>query len=95
MKSLNYMVLMGYKRGELLQVQNSSAQILQDIRKTSHVLSKEQLFYSEQRGIPSKEVVEAMVQGFCMQVIHVLPYEFASEVSHMMGLKMEDALRTM
>ena len=86
---------MSYMPGELLQVQNSSAQIQQDIRKTSNILSKEQLFYSEQRGIPSKEVVAAVVQAFCMQVIHVLPYEFASEVSHIIGLKMEDTLRTM
>jgi Fe-S cluster assembly protein SufB len=73
-----------------IDVANSSAQVEHEA--STSKISDEQLFYFQQRGIPTEEAVSAIVSGFCKDVFNVLPGEFAEESRRLLGIKLENSV---
>lgn len=73
-----------------IDVANPRAQVEHEAS-TSRI-SEEQLFYFQQRGIPTEEAVSAIVSGFCSDVFNVLPGEFAEESRRLLGIKLENSV---
>jgi len=59
---------------------------------TTSKIGEDQLFYFQQRGISPEDAVGAIISGFCREVFNELPLEFASEVNHLMSLKLEGSV---
>jgi Fe-S cluster assembly protein SufB len=55
-------------------------------------ISEEQLFYFEQRGISREVAISTLVSGFCKDVFHQLPGEFAAEARQLLTLKLENSV---
>jgi Fe-S cluster assembly protein SufB len=55
-------------------------------------ISEDQLFYCRQRGMDTEDAVSMIVNGFCKQVIHQLPMEFAVEAQNLLGLSLEGSV---
>ena len=51
-----------------------------------------QLFYCMQRGLRPEEALPMIINGFCKQVFHQLPMEFAAEVQQLLELSLEDSV---
>ena len=52
-------------------------------------ISEEQLFYLMQRGISLDQSISLLINGFCKDVVTMLPMEFASEADKLLSLKLE------
>ncbi len=59
---------------------------------STSTLSEDQLFYLRSRGIPQEEAIGAIVNGFCKDVLAVLPLEFAAEAHKLLALKLENSV---
>jgi Fe-S cluster assembly protein SufB len=70
-----------------LDIGNSTA-IVEHEAKISKV-SEEQLFYLMQRGIGVEQAVGLLINGFCKDVVTMLPMEFATEADKLLSLKLE------
>jgi len=55
-------------------------------------ISADQLFYLQSRGIGFEQAVSMMVSGFCRDVFHQLPLEFAAEADKLLALKLEGSV---
>ncbi len=55
-------------------------------------LSEDQLAYLRSRGIRQEDAVGAIVNGFCKEVLEVLPLEFAAEARKLLSLKLENSV---
>lgn len=53
---------------------------------TTSKISEEQLFYCNQRGIPTEEAVGLIVNGYAKDVINKLPMEFAVEAQKLLNV---------
>ena len=56
------------------------------------LISEDQLFYFESRGISRENAIEAVISGFCKEVFKQLPMEFAVEAQKLLTLKLEDSV---
>ena len=56
---------------------------------TTSKISEEQLFYCNQRGIPTEEAVGLIVNGYAKDVINKLPMEFAVEAQNLLNVSLE------
>lgn len=56
---------------------------------TTSKISEEQLFYCNQRGIPTEEAVGLIVNGYVKDVINKLPMEFAVEAQKLLNVSLE------
>jgi hypothetical protein len=70
-----------------LDIWNSTS-IVEHEAKISKV-SEEQLFYLTQRGISVEQAVSLLINGFCKDVVNMLPMEFATEADKLLSLKLE------
>ena len=70
-----------------LDIWNSSS-IVEHEAKISKV-SEEQLFYLTQRGISIEQAIGLLINGFCKDVVNMLPMEFATEADKLLSLKLE------
>jgi Fe-S cluster assembly protein SufB len=70
-----------------LDIGNSTA-IVEHEAKISKV-SEEQLFYLMQRGIGVEQAIGLLINGFCKDVVTMLPMEFATEADKLLSLKLE------
>jgi Fe-S cluster assembly protein SufB len=52
-------------------------------------VSEEQLFYLMQRGINVEQSLSLLINGFCKDVVTMLPMEFATEADKLLSLKLE------
>jgi Fe-S cluster assembly protein SufB len=52
-------------------------------------ISEEQLFYLMQRGISLDQSISLLINGFCKDVVTMLPMEFATEADKLLSLKLE------
>ena len=52
-------------------------------------LSQEQMLMLESRGLSQAEAVSLILEGFCRDVISLLPLEFAQEAAKLLSLKLE------
>ncbi len=87
-------LLLGDKCGAhtfpLIEVRNSTA-VMEHEASTSKI-GEDQIFYCQQRGIPAEAAVSMIVNGFCKEVFHELPMEFAVEAQKLLGVSLEGSV---
>ena len=59
---------------------------------TTSKISEEQLFYCNQRGIPTENAVDLIVKGYAKDVINKLPMEFAVEAQKLLSVSLEGSV---
>lgn len=59
---------------------------------TTSKISEEQLFYCNQRGIPTEDAIGLIVNGYAKDVINKLPMEFAVEAQKLLSVSLEQAV---
>jgi len=69
-----------------LDIGNSTAIVEHEA--TISKISEEQLFYLMQRGIGAEQALSLLVNGFCKEVVTMLPMEFAMEADKLLSLKL-------
>lgn len=73
-----------------IEVKNPSA-IVEHEASTSKI-GADQIFYCNQRGIPTEDAVNMIVSGFCKEVFRELPMEFAVEAQKLLGVSLEGSV---
>ncbi len=56
---------------------------------TTSKISEDQLFYCNQRGIPTEAAVDLIVNGYAKEVLNKLPMEFAVEAQKLLSVSLE------
>ena len=56
---------------------------------TTSKISEDQLFYCNQRGIPTEAAVDLIVNGYAKDVLNKLPMEFAVEAQKLLSVSLE------
>lgn len=59
---------------------------------TTSKISEDQLFYCNQRGIPTEEAVALIVNGYAKEVMNKLPMEFAVEAQKLLAITLEGSV---
>ncbi len=57
---------------------------------TTSKISEDQLFYCNQRGIPTEEAIGLIVNGYAKEVLNKLPMEFAVEAQRLLSVSLEN-----
>lgn len=73
-----------------IETKNPSAHLEHEA--TTSKVSDDQLFYCRARGIPEEEAIGLIVNGFCRDVLQVLPMEFAVEAQKLISLSLEGSV---
>ncbi|MBK8270214.1 MAG: Fe-S cluster assembly protein SufB [Planctomycetes bacterium] len=73
-----------------IEVKNSTAHMEHEA--TTSKIGEDQLFYCNQRGIPTEEAVGLIVNGFCKEVFRELPMEFAVEAQKLLEVSLEGSV---
>jgi Fe-S cluster assembly protein SufB len=59
---------------------------------TTTRIGEDQIFYCNQRGISTEDAVSMIVNGFCKEVFHELPMEFAVEAQKLLSISLEGSV---
>lgn len=59
---------------------------------TTSKISEDQLFYCNQRGIPTETAVDLIINGYAREVINKLPMEFAVEAQKLLSISLEGSV---
>ena len=59
---------------------------------TTSKISEDQLFYCNQRGIPTETAVDLIINGYARDVINKLPMEFAVEAQKLLSVSLEGSV---
>ena len=59
---------------------------------TTSKISEDQLFYCNQRGIPTEQAVGLIVNGYAKDVLNKLPMEFAVEAQKLLSVSLEGSV---
>ena len=59
---------------------------------TTSKINEEQIFYCNQRGIPTEEAVGLIVNGYAKEVMSKLPMEFAVEAQKLLQITLEGSV---
>ena len=59
---------------------------------TTSKISEDQLFYCNQRGIPTEDAVGLIVNGYAREVLNKLPMEFAVEAQKLLAISLEGSV---
>ena len=70
-----------------MDIHNDSAIIEHEA--TTSKISEAQLFYCNQRGIPTEQAVGLIVNGYAKEVLNKLPMEFAVEAQKLLSVSLE------
>ena len=70
-----------------MDIHNDSAVVEHEA--TTSKISEEQLFYCNQRGIPTEQAVGLIVNGYAKEVLNKLPMEFAVEEQKLLSVSLE------
>lgn len=70
-----------------MDIHNESAIIEHEA--TTSKISETQLFYCNQRGIPTEQAVGLIVNGYAKEVLNKLPMEFAVEAQKLLSVSLE------
>ena len=70
-----------------MDIHNDSAVVEHEA--TTSKISEEQLFYCNQRGIPTEQAVGLIVNGYAKEVLNKLPMEFAVEAQKLLSVSLE------
>ena len=73
-----------------IDVRNSSAQMEHEASTSS--IGEDQIYYCNQRGIPTEDAISLIVNGFCKEVFKELPMEFAVEAQKLMEVSLEGSV---
>lgn len=87
-------LLMGNKCGAhtfpYIEVKNTTAQIEHEA--TTSKIGEDQIFYCNQRGIPTEKAIALIVNGFSKEVLNKLPMEFAVEAQKLLEISLEGSV---
>lgn len=70
-----------------MDIHNDSAVVEHEA--TTSKINEEQLFYCNQRGIPTEQAVGLIVNGYAKEVLNKLPMEFAVEAQKLLSVSLE------
>lgn len=73
-----------------IEVKNTTAQIEHEA--TTSKIGEDQLFYCNQRGIPTEKAISLIVNGFSKEVLNKLPMEFAVEAQKLLEISLEGSV---
>ena len=73
-----------------MDIKNDSAIVEHEA--TTSKISESQLFYCNQRGIPTEEAVALIVNGYAKEVMNKLPMEFAVEAQKLLAITLEGSI---
>ncbi len=73
-----------------MDIQNETA-IVEHEASTSKI-SEDQIFYCNQRGIPTEDAVGLIVNGYAKEVLNKLPMEFAVEAQKLLQISLEGSV---
>lgn len=73
-----------------IDVQNESSVVEHEA--TTSKINEEQLFYCNQRGIPTEDAVGLIVNGYAKEVMSKLPMEFAVEAQKLLQISLEGSV---
>ena len=74
----------------VIDVANSSAVVEHEA--TTSKISEDQIFYCNQRGIPTEEAIALIVNGYAKEVMNKLPMEFAVEAQKLLAITLEGSV---
>ena len=70
-----------------MDIHNDSAVVEHEA--TTSKISEEQLFYCNQRGIPTEQAVGLIVNGYAKEVLNKLPMEFAVAAPQQLSVSLD------
>lgn len=73
-----------------IEVKNPTATVEHEA--STSKIGEDQIFYCNQRGIPTEDAVNMIVSGFCKEVFRELPMEFAVEAQKLLGVSLEGSV---
>lgn len=73
-----------------IEVKNPTATVEHEA--STSKIGEDQIFYCQQRGIPTEDAVNMIVSGFCKDVFRELPMEFAIEAQKLLGVSLEGSV---
>ena len=73
-----------------IEVKNPTATVEHEA--STSKIGADQIFYCNQRGIPTEDAVNMIVSGFCKEVFRELPMEFAVEAQKLLGVSLEGSV---
>lgn len=73
-----------------IDVKNNNAIVEHEA--TTSKISEDQLFYCNQRGIPTEAAVDLIVNGYAKEVLNKLPMEFAVEAQKLLSVSLEGSI---
>jgi Fe-S cluster assembly protein SufB len=73
-----------------IDVRNPGAQVEHEA--STSKIGEDQIFYCRQRGIPTEDAVNMIVNGFCKEVFRELPMEFAVEAQKLLSISLEGSV---
>jgi Fe-S cluster assembly protein SufB len=73
-----------------IEVKNPTATVEHEA--STSKIGEDQIFYCNQRGIPTEEAMNMIVSGFCKDVFRELPMEFAVEAQKLLGVSLESSV---
>ena len=73
-----------------IDVQNDSSVVEHEA--TTSKINEEQIFYFNQRGIPTEDAIGLIVNGYAKEVMAKLPMEFAVEAQKLLSISLEGSV---
>lgn len=73
-----------------IEVDNSTGKVEHEA--TTSKIAEDQIFYLNQRGIPTEKAVALIVNGYCREVLDKLPMEFAVEARKLLEISLEGSV---
>lgn len=73
-----------------IESQNSTAKLEHEA--TTSKIGEDQIFYCNQRGIPTEKAIALIVNGFSKEVLNKLPMEFAVEAQKLLEISLEGSV---
>ena len=73
-----------------IEVKNTTSQVEHEA--STSKIGEDQIFYCRQRGIPTEDAVNLIVNGFCKEVFKTLPMEFAVEAQKLLSVSLEGSV---
>jgi len=73
-----------------LEINNKSAKVEHEA--TTSKIGEDQIFYCNQRGIPTEDAIGIIVNGYCREVFKELPMEFAVEATKLLEISLEGSV---
>ncbi len=74
----------------VMEIDNNTAVVEHEA--TTSKISEDQIFYCNQRGIPTEEAIALIVNGYAKEVMNKLPMEFAVEAQKLLEITLEGSV---